>query len=329
MDDEPLPAGEASAPAAPRITAADVFDPGAADDFFAFAREHRFVPNAWAGFHRGNALWLAEFCRLIYRRGADEVALPNDWRTRDEVLRAHGWREAHCLARDSSRAGFFVHDEMGVAVLAFRGTLDPADVVSDAQFLATCWRRHDAGRGHVHSGFKAALNRIWTEVEAVLRAATVPVVFTGHSLGGALAMLAAARAGRRDDLPRPAALYTFGAPRTGDAAFAAELAGLFHCRVVNERDLVPGVPAAFSLPLLPVYRHNGRLHRLRWDGRLETSDDGFDVPVAESALPAVRDLALHLGRLFARARGGGALPDNLLDHAPRSYVARLLRLAPS
>ncbi len=47
-----------------------------------------------------------------------------------------------------------------------------------------------------------------------------PVIFAGHSLGGALANIAAAR----QQLASPgsvAAVHTFGAPRVGDATWAA------------------------------------------------------------------------------------------------------------
>lgn len=308
------------------VTAQDLFNPGAAEHFFGFAPKATFDPSVAGAFSPGNALWLAEFSRLIYRRGPDEMELPAGWRTRNQILAAHGWRETHCIAEASARAAIFVCDALRVACLVFRGTLDPADVVSDAQFLAVRWRKQDASKGYVHQGFKAALNRVWTGVAAALGEIPYPVFYTGHSLGGALATLAAARALHRQEVPNPAALYTFGSPRTGDAGFGQSLAGLFHCRVVNEHDLVAGVPAAFSLPMLPVYRHCGRLHRLRPGGALE-AEEGEDVGGGEDALPAVRDLAENLGRLFAGARESGAIPQNLLDHAPLYYVARLAEIA--
>lgn len=83
----------------------------------------------------------------------------------------------------------------------------------------------------------------------VTRSGEVPrrVLITGHSLGGALATLAA-----RDVAElRPDAdvrLYTFGSPRVGNRAFAAEVARLVpHTyAVINVRDPVPRVPKGLS-----------------------------------------------------------------------------------
>ena len=257
--------------------AQDLFDPGASDNFFGFAPREAFDPSPADGFSRAKALWLAEFSRLIYRRGADEIALAPDWRTRDAILAGHGWRETHCIAQGTTRAALVVNDSLRVACLVFRGTLDPADMLCDSRFLAVRWRRQDAGKGHVHRGFKMALNRVWRGIEAALRGIEYPVYFTGHSLGGALATLAAARVLQNPVLPRPAALYTFGSPRTGDSAFGRNLSGFFHCRLVNAHDIVASVPPAFSLPLLPVYQHTGHLHRLLPGGAMECVPDDADA----------------------------------------------------
>jgi hypothetical protein len=75
-----------------------------------------------------------------------------------------------------------------------------------------------------------------------------PLFLTGHSMGGALAVLTACRLARAG---RPAiATYTFGSPRIGDAAFCAGYA-LPTYRVVNRLDLVPEMPLASMKRLLP------------------------------------------------------------------------------
>src|SRR5258708_4320788 len=86
------------------------------------------------------------------------------------------------------------------------------------------------------------------------------LIFTGHSLGGALAVLAAARAAaaRR----AISAVYTFGMPRTGNAAFADDYnrrLGDRTYRLVYGSDIVPTVPPSAD-PKLP-YRHVGRYLR--------------------------------------------------------------------
>ena len=73
--------------------------------------------------------------------------------------------------------------------------------------------------GRVHHGFNLALRRTWRKVGTILdEAQDKPLFLTGHSMGGALAVLAACRLAK---IGRPpVATYTFGTPRVGDPAFA-------------------------------------------------------------------------------------------------------------
>ncbi|KAG5495117.1 hypothetical protein JKF63_02170 [Porcisia hertigi] len=72
----------------------------------------------------------------------------------------------------------------------------------------------------------------------------------GHSLGGALAVLAAVdlqdQLNGMSQSTKPVALYTFGAPRVGDKHFAAWTAKILakgpHYRITHARDPVPHLP---------------------------------------------------------------------------------------
>ena len=70
---------------------------------------------------------------------------------------------------------------------------------------------------------------------------------TGHSLGGALALLAT-RSINTDNL---AACYTFGSPRVGNQEFDEVLKAPVY-RVVNAFDLVPFSPPSFIFDVLEV-----------------------------------------------------------------------------
>ncbi|MGO9944580.1 MAG: lipase family protein [Rhodoblastus sp.] len=73
-----------------------------------------------------------------------------------------------------------------------------------------------------------------------------PIYITGHSLGGALAQIAAAVYGT----DQFAACYTFGSPRVGNTYFDLWVKTPSY-RVLNNADIVPQVP----LPI--IYRHSG------------------------------------------------------------------------
>lgn len=72
-----------------------------------------------------------------------------------------------------------------------------------------------------------------------------PVFVTGHSLGGALATLAALHIKTTTPFKLPT-LYTFASPRVGDPTFAAHFTDLECFRVANSEDIVPAVPPATS-----------------------------------------------------------------------------------
>ncbi|KAH7708821.1 Protein F25A2.1, partial [Aphelenchoides avenae] len=68
---------------------------------------------------------------------------------------------------------------------------------------------------------------------------------TGHSLGGALASLAAGSLAQQGIYPSAnIRLYTFGQPRTGNVAYAQAIEHLVPeaYRVVHSHDIVPHVP---------------------------------------------------------------------------------------
>ncbi len=133
----------------------------------------------------------------------------------------------------------------GALVVAFRGSVTVQDWLRDFFFAPIAVREH-AQLGRCHAGFLDAAESI---LDALLQelersSATLPVLVTGHSLGGALAVGVGALlklAGRP-----PAAIVTFGAPRFGMAAFVACLKDVPVRQYVRGNDPVPAVP--FDVP---------------------------------------------------------------------------------
>jgi hypothetical protein len=123
-------------------------------------------------------------------------------------------------------------------VIAFRGTLDPRGVGGPATIETLLdWLNNTEASlspfdddpairtGRVHKGFKESLEHLWpgikNKVEALIAGQAHPHIFiTGHSKGGALAVLAAMRASAKwpDAHIR---VVTFAAARAGDAKFRA------------------------------------------------------------------------------------------------------------
>ncbi|KAI9684700.1 MAG: hypothetical protein M1829_000075 [Trizodia sp. TS-e1964] len=150
--------------------------------------------------------------------------------------------------------GFLAIDPLNrLIVLSFRGSRSIRNFIHDLHFSQTysdicmfC---------AVHSGFWAGWLEVRDQVLAAMRttAAAYPdhqIIITGHSLGGALANLAAAeirKAGIAD-----AALYTYGAPRIGNyflSSYITNQAG-GNFRITHTDDPIPRLP-----PILLNYVH--------------------------------------------------------------------------
>jgi triacylglycerol lipase len=152
----------------------------------------------------------------------------------------------------------------GFAVLAFRGTQNLKDWMTDLDATPTpfSWM-FEAGPdvGQVHGGFGHVLRDAWSKVTAAVEAvapqpqsvdpaklaAQRTLWVTGHSLGGALAVLAGSVFSMWVDGPIRSVrgIYTFGQPRIGLHPFCGNYDHLLASktfRFVNNQDLVPRVP---------------------------------------------------------------------------------------
>lgn len=121
--------------------------------------------------------------------------------------------------------------------LAFRGTEATSikDIKADCNaFLTTC---DNKGKGKIHSGFNSAYLDIATEIEKELSNKDKPLYITGHSLGGALATVAA----KKLDYKKIAACYTFGTPRVGNEDWVVGIKTPIY-RIVNAADCVTMLP---------------------------------------------------------------------------------------
>ena len=109
----------------------------------------------------------------------------------------------------------WIHDR--VCYVVFRGTFDIVDCEYDCEVLFV----RVAGAVHVHSGFYEKYRADADIMKAFFASNDDRIdrfVFAGHSLGGAVAQIAAAFL-RSKPKKEPLRCYTFGSPRVGDRAW--------------------------------------------------------------------------------------------------------------
>jgi hypothetical protein len=197
-----------------------------------------------------NALFLAQASSLAY---FDEPEGPA--RFRDQL-----GLEARLISVGNTQA--YLAQNEDALVVAFRGSQAPTTLDGLKDWLLTNANNYliipegrigtdfaAAGVGaRFHRGFMEALAEIWepllTSVSEAVESKDRPLWVTGHSLGGALALMTAWRLGR--NFISVHEVVTFGAPMVGNEAaaqaFEREFAGKIF-RYVNLEDPVPLLPS--------------------------------------------------------------------------------------
>jgi hypothetical protein len=197
-----------------------------------------------------NALYLAQACSLAY--DDEDKAVPN---FRDQL-----GLKARLISVDNTQVYLAENDK--VLVIAFRGSQAPTSLDGFKDWLLTNANNYlilpegrigtdfaAAGVGtRFHRGFMQALDVIWEPLFAgttkAMESSERPLWITGHSLGGALALMAAWRLLR--NFVSVHEIVTFGAPMVGNEAaaraFDQEFAGKIF-RYVNLEDPVPLLPS--------------------------------------------------------------------------------------
>lgn len=270
------------------------------------AEDVEAIPRRRAAYSDRMAALLSKLSLLAYIEFED----PEKKKLLDTALEFGGLKLVDAIAVEDSEA--IVVEAKDFLVVAFRGTTSKADRKTD--FRVSIGRvQVDNHPQHVrvHAGFYAAFQLLEKRIHAAIN--SVPgksVYLTGHSLGGAVALVASAAFGGRDDLgSRIAAVYTFGSPRVGSRDFPA-IVKAPHYRIVNSGDVVPLIPPSW----LNGYAHTGEPFLLKGK-RLKPVRKR---PTGSVVILAVRSLFLwpFAGRLMVSRAHDIAL-----------YAARLDRIA--
>lgn len=174
-----------------------------------------------------------------------------------------------------------VYDEIDkIIYVAYRGTSSAKDVFRDMNFFVKEWNGVKLHRGFFNAYSMVKDIGICDELEKALETNLVEkIIFTGHSLGGALAIIHFYEFGKRMRAKETYGLYslrtiTFGAPRVfvensfGDKELEAYLTERI-LRVANKDDIVNSLPPRWLKPFGNNFKHIGSFLRI---GSLDKKD---------------------------------------------------------
>jgi hypothetical protein len=254
-----------------------------------------------------NAWWLIEAATLVY---ADK-----EFAT-EKFKQNAGFQTVEYFEGKATQC--YVASNEKFAVVAFRGSEARlregnsdvshifADWMANFDFAPEPWEQG----GNVHRGFKGALDEVWGDLEdhiSNLQKDKRKIWMTGHSLGAALATLAADRYGNVQGL------YTYGSPRVGDHSFKED----FHVnayRFVNNSDIVTKVPPA------NMYLHVGELKYIDSDGAIHDNTNRWERWTDE-----IEGKFKNIFNAIGQTRKGftEVLLEPIVDHVPTRYAIHI------
>jgi triacylglycerol lipase len=251
----------------------------------------------------GNAYWMARISKEVYIKKSEGNQIPDE----DKILANlksddTGFVSVFGIDKNSAQAAVVEHEQY--LCIAFRGTNELEDWLDNINAFST-----SELFGEFHRGFWNSVEDVWKPIDAKCRELQQqrkrPIFFTGHSLGGAMATIAAAKYVHED---KPfTSLYTFGQPR----ALSRKTSQIFNIecksryfRFHNNNDIVTRVPAR-----LMGYSHAGTYIYISEEKELH-QDPGFwfrFVDYFDGALNAVIEKGI----------------DGVEDHDMSKYLAAI------
>lgn|SRR3989338_1509646 len=161
-----------------------------------------------------------------------------------DALTEAGFELIEVFSKDGTQAFLAKRESDKFLALAFRGTEKDkfGDIVAD---LDARFYKNEQGI-KIHNGFYQAFSCVKEIISIELaKFKEYSLYITGHSLGGALALVAT-REFNSDNL---AACYTFGSPRVGSSEFGDDIKPPIY-RIVNALDPVPCLPFIYLYTFL-------------------------------------------------------------------------------
>lgn len=206
------------------------------------------------GFSKGLALFLADCCLQAYNQFSykGNFSVPDDYTFVDSIAAAP--------LKTFDFYGYIIESKDSI-VVSFRGTRSNPDWIADASIAQTYFPYTRVKLG-IHSGFAGIYSACRQQVINILNSldSSKQLFITGHSLGGALAVLCALDTAVNTAYKNPV-MYNFGSPRVGNSKFVQAYNEIINdsMRIVNTNDIVSILPPAAVRPPLSNellhYRH--------------------------------------------------------------------------
>ncbi|MEZ5941097.1 MAG: trypsin-like peptidase domain-containing protein [Planctomycetaceae bacterium] len=262
-----------------------------------------------SGFSWSAALGSAVCSHLVYRDRHTVI---------DTMTNRFGFSDCEFVVNGATQC--FVAKSDAVNLVCFRGTESTGDWLINLRLFSI----GDDTYGSVHRGFYFAFQSLKETLESLMDD-DLPIVLTGHSLGGALATIASAEWNSSVQ-----AVYTFGQPAVGKRdfqEFVGTTLGAKFSRMVNDNDIVPQVP--------PGYRHVGKLFHFQPGGSL---NEGIEAPIDADESPMMsKEEFENYQESLKQVSQTGDVPEvnesigqeslfpNTTDHRMDQYMRQILR----
>ena len=256
-----------------------LFDPGAQAGFF----EELLINSASAEtpFCPKRAWFFSECTRLSYL---------DDKKQQRQVLAQQGAESVCNIERDDLAAGLWIWPQC--QVLVYRGTHRNRNWLRNIR-VAPIPCTIATQRCKVHGGFFRAFEKLDADIRPLILDDR-PLLCCGHSLGAAIASIAALHY-------QATLIYSFGSPRLGDKTFCQAYPIPMH-RLCCVDDMVTRLPSSKGPS---IYQHIGEAIYL---GEKQRKRDRFKMK-------------LRNPEMFLKS------PKHLSDHAPINYSRQLVALA--
>ncbi len=225
-------------------------------------------------------------------------------------LTVHAYVESHEEEDEGTGTQALVLRDERIVLVVFCGSEghDAKAAMRDWLTDASFWPLEVEG-GRIHRGFHYALESVWEELDTAVAGPLeegLALWLTGHSLGGALANLAAYR-WHRQGVP-VAGVYTFAAPKAGDAAFVADFQQRLEGRSQQWSTTLDPFPRLPEITERAAYEKLGVTNMVHAHGQAE-----LDTTLRMSSVPnpLAHRVSSYVNYLYR------ALPDDLRPAMPR------------